>query len=171
MKAIIPQEIIEKKVLLIRGHKVMLDRDLAELYGVTTAYLKRQVRRNIERFPDDVMFELSTKEFQDWRCQFGTSKSDKMGLRYKPFAFTEHGTLMLSSVLNSKRAIQVNLQIIRVFIKLREIISLHKELAYELRQLENKYEKHDRQIHAIFEQIRQFLTFKEKPKKQIGFHV
>lgn len=148
----------------------MLDRDLAELYGVTTAHLKRQVRRNIERFPNDLMFELSAKEFQNWRCQFGTSNfDDKMGLRYKPFAFTEHGTLMLSSVLNSKRAIQVSLQIIRVFVKLREIVSLHKELAYELMRLESKYEKHDRQIHAIFEQIRQFPTFKEKPKKQIGF--
>ena len=169
MKNLIIQNQIESKILLIRGHKVMLDRDLAELYGVTTAYLKRQVRRNIERFPKDLMFELSAKEFENWRSQFGISKSDKMGLRYNPFAFTEHGTLILSSVLNSKRAIRVNLQIIRVFIKLREIVSLHKELAYELRRLENKYEKHDKQIYAIFEQIREFLTFKEKSKKQIGF--
>ncbi|MCG2724862.1 MAG: ORF6N domain-containing protein [Elusimicrobia bacterium] len=169
MKKLITQNQIESKILLIRGHKVMLDRDLAELYGVTTAYLKRQVRRNIERFPKDLMFELSAKEFRDWRSQFGISRSDVMGLRYNPFAFTEHGTLMLSSVLNSKRAIQVNIQIMRVFIKLKEIVSTNKEILNKLTQLENKYEKHDEQIYAIFEQIREFLTFKEKPKKQIGF--
>lgn len=108
-KVLVSQETIEQKILLIRGHKVMLDRDLARLYGVETKYLKRQVRRNIDRFPPDFIFELSQDEFSDWRCQFVTSNpADKMGLRYRPYAFTEHGILMLSSVLNSKKAIQIN---------------------------------------------------------------
>jgi phage regulator Rha-like protein len=170
MRDIIAQEHIESKIYLIRGLKVMLDRDLAELYGVETGHLKRQVRRNIERFPVEFMFELSDREFQEWRCQIGTSNSrDKMGLRYRPFVFTEQGVAMLSSVLNSKRAIQVNIIVIKTFMKLREIISLNKDLAQKLSQLERKYERHDEQIHAIFDQIREFMTFKDKPKKQIGF--
>jgi phage regulator Rha-like protein len=170
MSDLIPQEHIEGKIYLIRGLKVMLDRDLAELYGVETKHLKRQVRRNVDRFPLEFMFELSDEEFQEWRRQFGASNfRDKMGLRYRPYAFTEQGVAMLSSVLNSKRAIQVNIIIIKTFMKLREIISLHKDLAQKLSQLERKYERHDEQIHAIFDQIREFMTFKEKPKKQIGF--
>jgi phage regulator Rha-like protein len=170
MKELIPQEHIESKIYIIRGAKVMLDRDLAEMYGVETKQLKRQVRRNMERFPLDFMFELTNEEFSEWRCQFGTSNiTDKMGLRYRPFAFTEHGVAMLSSVLNSKRAIAVNIIIIRAFMKLREMIALNKGMAQKLSQLERKYERHDEQIHAIFDQIREFMTTPEKPKKPIGF--
>lgn len=126
----IPQETIESKILLLRGKKVMLDKDLAILYGVETKYLKRQVRRNLDRFPSDFMFQLSKQEFKDWRCQFVTSNSaDKMGLRYPPHVFTEPGVAMLSSVLNSKRAIQVNIQIIRTFIKLRKMLLTHIDLS------------------------------------------
>ncbi len=110
MSELIPQEVVEQKIFVIRGHKVMLDRDLAMLYGVETKYLKRQVRRNLDRFPADFMFQLSKEEFKDWRCQIGTSNSgSKMGLRYSPYAFTEPGVAILSSVLDSKRAVQVKI--------------------------------------------------------------
>ncbi|MCG2725029.1 MAG: ORF6N domain-containing protein [Elusimicrobia bacterium] len=167
MKNLITQNQIESKIFLIRSSKVMLDRDLAKLYGVQTGQLTRQVRRNIERFPSDFMFQLTKNEFNDLKCQIGISSWG--GTRKLPYVFTQEGVAMLSSVLNSKRAIQVNIQIVRVFIKLREIVSTNKEILNKLTQLENKYEKHDKQIYAIFEQIREFLTFKEKPKKQIGF--
>jgi phage regulator Rha-like protein len=167
----ITQGVIAEKIFLIRGHKVMLDRDLAKLYGVEAKYLKRQVRRNIDRFPPDFMFKLSKREFKNWRCQFGTSNfSDRMGLRYPPYAFTEPGVAMLSSILNSNRAIHVNIQIIRTFIKLRQILSTHKELAHKLVELERKIEKHDGEIRTIFEAIRQLMVIPEKPKRRIGFH-
>lgn len=118
----VPAEVIMSKIYLIRGKKVMIDRDLAELYGVETKQLKRAVRRNIERFPADFMFEMNNEELKNWRCQFGTSNEDHMGLRYPPFCFTEYGVLMLASVINSERAIQINIQIVRVFIKMREIL-------------------------------------------------
>jgi len=120
---------IESKIYLLRGQKVMLDRDLAALYKVETKILKRQVRRNPHRFPEDFMFKLTNEETQNWRSQIGTSNlGNKMGLRHAPFAFTEHGILMLSSVLNSRRAIEVNIQIMRAFLQLREIAKTHKEL-------------------------------------------
>ena len=114
---LLPDEIITSKIYVIRGEKVMLDRDLAELYGVDTKYLKRQVRRNLLRFPEDFMFELTKDELQVWRSQFGTYNSDKMGLRHPPFAFTEQGVAMLSGILNSEKAIRVNIQIMRIFSK------------------------------------------------------
>ena len=114
----------------------MLDRDLAELYGVQTRVLKQAVRRNIDRFPGDFMFELTDEEFQNWRSQFVTSKSDRMGLRYKPMAFTEQGVAMLSSVLNSQRAIQVNIQIMRAFTKLRQLLSTHEKLKRKIEQMD-----------------------------------
>jgi len=170
-KTMIPREAIEQKIFLIKGHKVMLDRDLARLYGVETKYLKRQIRRNLDRFPSDFMFQLSQEEFENWRCQFGTSNSaDKMGLRYAPYAFTEHGILMLSSVLNSKRAIQTNIAIMRVFVRLREILLTHKDLALQLEKLKHAVEEHGRQIHAIFEIIGRIMAVEEKPKRKIGFH-
>ena len=120
---VVAEEAIVSKIYLIRGQKVMIDRDLSELYGVETKQLKRQVRRNIDRFPEDFMFELSDEEFQEWRSQFGTSnEGDKMGLRYAPYVFTEQGVAMLSSVLNSERAIKVNIQIMRVYTKMREML-------------------------------------------------
>ena len=119
---LIPDEIIINKIYLIRGIKVMLDRDLAEMYGVETRVLKQAIKRNIERFPEDFMFEMTAEELRNWRSQFVTSNSDKMGLRYSPFCFTEQGVAMLSSVLNSKVAIQVNIQIIRIFSKMKEAL-------------------------------------------------
>ncbi|MDP6923425.1 MAG: ORF6N domain-containing protein [Candidatus Scalindua sp.] len=161
---LISRETIEDKILLIRGKKIMLDSDLAVLYGVETKQLTRQVRRNVDRFPDDFMFRLTKEDFL--RCQFGTSKSG--GRRYSPYAFTEHGILMLSSVLNSERAIQVNIQIMRAFVKLRQIISTNKELVHKLSLLERKTEKHDTEIQAIFKAIRQLMTPPEKTTKRIG---
>ena len=168
MKELIPQEVIEHRIFVIRGQKVMLDRDLAQLYGVETKYLKRQVRRNLERFPLDFMFQLSKEELKDWRCQFGTSNySDKKGLRYPPYVFTEPGVAMLSSVLNSKRAVQVNIQIIRTFIKLREMLLTRVELRRKIEAMENKY---DQQFKVIFDAIKRLMTLpKPKRKPQIGF--
>jgi len=165
----IPHATIEQKILLIRGHKVMLDRDLAYLYGVSTKDLKRQVRRNWKRFPEDFMFELSKEETQNWRRQFGTSNfGNKMGLRHAPFVFTEHGILMLSSVLNSQRAIEVNIQIMRTFVRLRELMQTHKDLWKKIREMENKY---DAQFKGVFDAIRKLIVCEEKTKRRIGFHV
>ena len=141
-KEIIPIQRIEKKIYLIRKHKVMLDKDLAELYGVEVKNLKRQVRRNIDRFPLDFMFQLTEEEFKNWRCQIVTSNSgDKMGLRYKPYAFTENGVAMLSSVLNSERAIEVNIRIMRVFTNLRQMLTTHADLKRKMDAIEKKYDK------------------------------
>ena len=163
---LIPQESIESKILLVRGRKVIMDRDLAVLYDVPTKALKQSVKRNLERFPLDFMFELSDSEFKNWRSQIVTSNQDKMGLRHKPYAFTEQGVAMLSSVLNSKRAIQVNIQIMRTFIKLKEMIAKHKNLTQKIAQLERKY---DHQFKIVFDAIRELITEKEKPKPKIGF--
>jgi len=148
------------------GHK--LDRDLAELYGVETRVLNQAVRRNIDRFPPDFMFEMTKTEFEDWRSQFVTSKNDKMGLRYKPMAFTEQGVAMLSSVLRSKRAIQVNIQIMRAFTQLRKMLLTHEDLKRKVESMEKKY---DEQFQIVFEAIKQLLSEEDKPKKKIGFTV
>ena len=126
---LIPAERIANAIYFIRGEKVMLDRDLAALYGVETKVLKQAVRRNLDRFPEDFMFVLTTREFKNWRSQFVTSNQDRKGLRYAPMAFTEHGILMLSSVLNSKRAVQVNIEIMRAFVKLRRILASNVALS------------------------------------------
>jgi len=168
MTELVPIELIASKIYLIRGIKVMLDRDLAELYDVETKILKRAVRRNIDRFPNDFMFELSKNEMENWRCQFGTSNGVKMGLRYKPMAFTEQGVAMLSSVLRSKRAIHVNIQIMRAFTQLRKMLSTHKDLKRKIESMEKKY---DEQFQIVFEAIKQLLTEEDKPKKKIGFTV
>jgi ribosomal protein S17E len=162
MTTLVPIELIASKIYLIRGIKVMLDRDLAELYNVETKILKRAVRRNIDHFPDDFMFEMSKTEFEDWRCQFGTSNGDKMGLRYMPMAFTEQGVAMLSSVLRSKRAIHVNIQIMRAFTQLRKMLSTHGDLKRKIESMEKKY---DEQFQIVFEAIKQLLTEEDKPKK------
>ncbi len=166
MSDMIPIELITEKIYIIRGQKVMLDRDLAELYGVKTSVLKRQVNRNIERFPTDFMFELTKEEFLNWRRQFVTSNSDKMGLRYKPYAFTEQGVSMLSSVLNSKRAIDVNIQIMRTFAKMREMMFSYKELKEKIEKMESKY---DKQFRIVFDALRRLLEPPEKETKKIGF--
>jgi hypothetical protein len=168
MTDLIPQEHIESKIYLIRNMKVMLDRDLAELYGVKAIRLREQVKRNKKRFPPDFMFQLDREEVELMVSQNAIPSIKHLG-GYLPYAFTEHGIAMLSSVLNTHRAIDVSIIIVRAFIKLREIVSLHKGLAQKLSQLERKYERHDEQIQAIFDQIREFVAFKEKPKKQIGF--
>ncbi len=165
MKALIPVEMIEKKILLIRGEKVMLDADLAELYGVETKMLVRAVKRNIDRFPADFMIQLNREEFENLRFQFGTS-SRWGGRRYLPYAFTEQGVAMLSSVLSSKRAVQVNIAIMRAFVKLREMLATHKDLARKLNAMEKKY---DSQFKVVFDAIRQLMIPPSPKKRKIGF--
>jgi hypothetical protein len=167
MEMIVPQEIIESKIFFVRGKKVMIDRDLAKLYGVETKGLNQAVKRNRERFPDDFMLQLTKEEFENWKSQFVTSNSEKRGLRKKPYVFTEHGILMLSNVLSSPKAIQVNIQIMRIFIKMREMLANHVELKQKIETMEKKY---DYQFKAIFEAIKQLLESPSKPKKLIGFH-
>ena len=168
MKEIIPSERILNKIYIIRGIKVMLDRDIAELYGVETRVLKQSVRRNINRFPEDFMFELTKKEFENWRSQIVMSNEDKIGLRHSPMVFTEQGVAMLSSVLNSDRAIQVNIQIIRAFTKLRQMISSHEGLSKKVEAMEKKY---DKQFRMVFEALKELLKSDSKPKKKIGFEL
>lgn len=159
---------IESRILLIRGQKVMLDSDLAELYGVETRRLNEQVNRNRERFPEDFMFQLNAEEFANLKSQFATSSWG--GRRKLPYAFTEHGAIMAASVLNSPRAIEVSVHVVRAFVHLRELISGHKELAQKLNQLERKVGAHDKAIAEIINAIRQLMA-PEQPKKKrsIGF--
>jgi hypothetical protein len=164
---LIPIERIREAIILLRGQKVILDRDLAALYGVPTKALKQAVKRNAGRFPEDFMFVLSPGEFSEWRSQFVTSKADRMGLRYPPMAFTEQGVAMLSSVLNSEQAIRVNIAIMRAFVQLRQLLATHEDLARKLAELETKY---DEQFQVVFEAIRQLMAPADPPKKQIGFH-
>ena len=169
-----PVENITDKIFMIRGHRVMIDRDLAELYGVETKQLKRAVRRNIDRFPIDFMFEFTKEELSNWRCQIGTSNSIKMGLRHSPMAFTEQGVAMLSSVLNSKRAIQVNIQIVRIFTRMREILASHKGLLIKLEKIAHKLAEHDDQILVIFEYLKKLEQAKhqmleQQNRKRVGF--
>jgi len=169
--SLIPIERIEKAILLIRSQKVILDRDLAELYDVPTKVLNQAVKRNLKRFPDDFMFQLSPEEFENWKSQIVTSNSAiRMGIRKRPFAFTEHGVAMLSGVLNSDRAIEVNIAIMRAFVKLREILATHKDLARKLEELERKLGQHDTHFQAVFEAIRQLMAPPPpQPKRRIGF--
>jgi len=167
--SLIPEERIINKIYLIRNQKVMLDRDLAELYGVGTKVLKQQVKRNLDRFPDDFMFELTKEEFANWRSQFVTSNSEKMGLRYSPMAFTEHGVLMLSSVLNSKQAISVNIQIMRIFSKVRQMFADTLGLKLEIEEIKQKLQNQDKNIELVFSYLDELITKKETPRKRIGF--
>jgi hypothetical protein len=169
MKELIPVEIIEKKIYLIRGHKVMLDKDLASLYDVKPIRLREQVKRNMKRFPDDFMFQLNDQEIDSMVSQNAIPSRKHLG-GYNPYVFTEQGVAMLSTVLNSDRAIEVNIKIMRAFVKLREMLSSNKELAHKLTLLENRIEKHDGEIKAIFNAIRQLMVPPEtKSKKTIGF--
>lgn len=167
---IILTETIEKRIFIIRSQKVMLSTYLAELYAVEPRTLIQAVKRNIDRFPKDFMFQLTKAELDNLKSQFVIS-SWGGARRAAPYAFTEQGIAMLSSVLNSKRAVQVNIQIMRTFVKIREYISTHKELAQKLKELESKYEGHDEQIRDIIEAINQLLLPPEKTKRQIGFQV
>ncbi len=164
---LILKKMIHSKIFCIRGKNVILDRDIAELYGVETKQLKRQVRRNSKRFPSDFMFILTTDEFKNLRCQSGSSRWG--GTRYPPFAFTEQGVAMLSSILQSSKAIRVNIKIIRVFIELRELAQTNKEIISKLNLLEGKSKNHDKEIKVIFEAIRKLLISPTKEKPLIGF--
>ncbi len=165
------EETISNKIYFIRNQKVMLDRDLAKLYGIETKRLKEQVKRNLSRFPEDFMFELSKDEFANWRSQFVTSNSDKMGLRYAPMAFTEHGVLMLSSVLNSDKAIQTNIQIMRIFSKIRQMLLDTTDLKIDILQIQKKLENHDKNIELVFSYLDELTEKKEsqKPRNKIGY--
>lgn len=169
----LPDDMIISKIYLIRGEKVMLDRDLAELYGVETKYLKRQVKRNILRFPPDFMFELTQKELEIWRSQFGTSNSDKMGLRYPPFAFTETGVAQLSGVLNSEKAILINNQIMRVFIKMRSMLMDTLTLKLDIEEIKKKLHNQDKNIELVFNYLDELMQKQEKPepRNRIGFKI
>ncbi|MCX6354804.1 MAG: ORF6N domain-containing protein [Candidatus Aureabacteria bacterium] len=166
MQNLVPRERIEQRILLIRGQKVILDRDLANMYGVSVKALKQAVRRNVDRFPEDFMFVLDKQEFMNWRSQFVTSNVDRMGLRYPPMAFTEQGVAMLSSVLKNKRAVRVNIEIMRAFVKLRMILSTHVELARKIEEMERKY---DVQFKVVFDAIRELMAPPEKSNRRIGF--
>jgi hypothetical protein len=165
MKSLAPIEVIEQKILMIRGQKVILGVHLAKLYGVETRALNQAVKRNRERFPDDFMFSLTTEEAEVLVSQNVIPHKKYLGGAL-PFAFTEQGVAMLSSVLNSKRAIEVNIMIMRTFVKLREMMLSHKDLARKLAELEKKY---DGQFQVVFEAIQQFMIEEEKPKRKIGF--
>ena len=190
-KEIIPVERIASSVYLFRGQKVLLDFDLAALYGVATKVLNQAVRRNRERLPSDFMFQLTAEEFASLKArfasgtaqgagnqrvrsnwsQFVTSSRRYRGKKYRPYAFTEQGIAMLSSVLNSERAVKVNIAIMRAFVKLREALETNRELAQKFAELEQRVGKHDEEISAIIEAIRQLMTPPEKPRREIGFHV
>jgi len=165
MKALIPVELIEKKIYLIRGQKVMLDKDLAVLYGVKPIRLREQVKRNIRRFPDDFMFQLDEKEI-DFMVSQNAIPSRKYLGGFQPYVFTEQGVAMLSTVLNSERAIEVNIHIMRAFVKLREMIASHKDLVKRLDELESKY---DEQFKVVFDAIRELMAPPEPKRKHIGF--
>lgn len=169
----IPDELIMNQIYYLRGQKVMIDRDLAILYGVETKQLKRQVTRNIERFPEDFMFEMNKDEFENWRSQFGTSNSDKMGLRYAPFCFTEQGLAMLSSILNSPQAISVNIQIIRIFTRIRQMLLDNTDLRLEIEKLVTKTDNNTKNIELVFQYLDELLEKKDnqKPRNQIGFKI
>ena len=171
MDSLVPIELVEKRIYLIRGHRVMLDSDLAELYGVATKVLLQAVKRNLNRFPEDFMFLLKYQDVAALRSQIVTLKKGRGEHRkYLPYVFTEQGVAMLSSVLNSDRAVQVNIAIMRAFVKLREMLSTNKELAHKLAQLERKIEKHDDEIKLIFDAIRQLMSPATDTKRgKIGF--
>ncbi len=165
MEIIIQQEVIEGKIYIIRGHKVMLSNDLADLYVVEPKVLVQAVKRNKDRFPKDFMFQLTNQEFTNLKSQIVTSSWGGLR-RANPYAFTEQGVAMLSSVLRSKRAVQVNIAIMRAFVKLREMLSAHKDLARKLEQMEKKY---DANFKIVFDAIRQLMAPPERPKRKIGF--
>jgi phage regulator Rha-like protein len=162
---------VESLVRSIRGERVILDSDLARIYGVSTKRLNEQVRRNIGRFPRDFMIRLTSKEHARLRSQNATSNIGRGGRRYIPFSFTEHGAIMAANVLNSKRALQISVYVVRAFVQLRGTLRANKELGRWLQELERRVEKHDGEIHAIFETIRRLMIVPEKPRRQMGFEV
>jgi len=173
LSSIVAVKRITSKIYLIRNEKVLLDRDLAQLYSIDTKALKQAVKRNINRFPTDFMFVLSKEEFENWRSQFVTSNSDKMGLRRSPMAFTEQGVAMLSSVLNSERAVNVNIAIMRAFVQMRKFLQSNEELAKKLNDLEKetkkKFASQQKQIKLVFDAIKELMMEKAVQKRKIGF--
>ena len=174
MKGIEPPVLLERiqqTILLIRGKRVMLDANLAKLYGVSTKRLNEQVKRNRDRFPQDFMFQLNPEEAEVLRSQIATSKEGRGGRRYLPFAFTEHGAIMLAAVLNTPRAIEVSVFVVRAFVRFREILTTHKALAHKLSEHESKIETHDEAIRSLMSAIRQLMAAPERPPKKIGFQL
>ncbi|MCB0429179.1 MAG: ORF6N domain-containing protein [Flavobacteriales bacterium] len=168
--SVVPDEVLLHKIYLIRGEKVMLDRDLAELYGVETKVLKRQVRRNIIRFPEDFMFQLTSEEYQTLRCQFGTLKQGTHS-KYPPYAFTEQGISQLSTVLHSERAIHTNIHIIRLFTRMRKMMLTHADLLVKMEQLEKRMTDQDGKVKLLFDYLRQFIREKETPVEKVGYRM
>ena len=166
---IISDDVVVNKIYEIRGQKVMLDRDLAELYGVETRVLNQAVKRNINRFPEDFMFQLKAEELENWKSQIVISNREKLGLRKAPSVFTEHGVLMLSSVLNSQQAIQVNIQIVRIFTRTRKLLSEHSELKSEIADIKKKLNNQDKNIELVFNYLDELIVKKAEPRKRIGF--
>ena len=181
-KLLIPAERIERAILVIRGQRVLLDRDLAALYGVSTKRLNEQVKRNLARFPDDFMFQLTAEELANWRSQIATGSdgtqevrsqsatASKRNTRFRPYAFTEQGVAMLSSVLNSDRAVEVNIAIMRAFVRLRRVLSTHKALARKLAELEQRLGTHDEHFQLVFEAIRQLTEQPDDEPNEMGYH-
>jgi len=165
----VADEVIMSKIYVVRGCKVMIDRDLAELYGVETKRLKEAVRRHLARFPEDFMFQMNKAEFENWRSHFLTSNSLKMGLRYLPYCFTEQGATMLSCILNSERAIKVNIQLIRIFTRMREMLLTHKDILLQLEKIEKRLSGQDEQIQTIFHYLKQLINPPQPPRQRIGF--
>lgn len=173
-KSVTPNELILNRIYYIREHKVMIDRDLAHLYGIETKRLKEAVKRNSKRFPDDFMFVMTKPEFDIWRTQIATSKSDRMGLRHPPFCFTEQGVSMLSSVLNSDRAIMVNIQIMRVFTEIRKMLLDNTELRLAIEEIKKKTENNVKNIELVFQYLDELLEKKDKkPRspKPLGYRI
>lgn len=169
-----PDHIVLSKIFTIRDHKVMIDRDLAELYGVETRTLNQAVKRNLQRFPEDFMFQMTAEEIVNWKSQIVISNRERMGIRKPPLVFTEQGVAMLSSVLNSERAILVNIQIIRIFTRIRELLVPNKDILLKLMGLENKGQDHDKKIKLIFEYLQQLRNSEAERKEfnmrpRIGF--
>ncbi|MES2592583.1 MAG: ORF6N domain-containing protein [Bacteroidota bacterium] len=167
----IPDETVMNKIYIIRGQKVMIDRDIAELYDVETKALKQAVKRNMDVFPQHFMFEMTDDEFKDWRSQFVTSNSDKMGLRYKPFCFTEHGVLQSATVLKSNRAKKMSIRIIEVFVKMREMLLDNTELRLAIEKLERSTENNKKNIELVFQYIDELTEKKDNPelRNKIGY--
>jgi hypothetical protein len=168
-QSLIPIEQIEKMIYWIHGQRVMLDADLARIYGVSTARLNEQIKRNRERFPRDFMFQLTRAEFQVLMSQFATSRAGRGGRRKPPFVFTEHGAIMIASVLNSVIAVQASVHVVRAFVRLRALLAAHKELAQKLTDLERKLLHHDAQFKVVFDAIRQLMGPPSPKRRRIGF--
>ncbi|MXV14162.1 ORF6N domain-containing protein [Hufsiella ginkgonis] len=169
----IPDEVIINKIYLVRGQKVMIDRDLAVLYGVETKRLKEAVRRNIARFPEDFMFEMNRQEFDNWRSEHVDVQEDKQGLRYAPFCFTEQGVTMLSCTLNSPQAIAVNIRVIRVFTRIRQLLMDNTEIRLEIEKIKNKLDNQDKNMEIVFRYLDELLEKKEnpEPRKVVGYRL